>query len=125
MAECPRCDEPLNFGATACRCGWKARAKREPRQEKPREIVHCAHETCDVPAICRIKTATGWANFCLPHYDRYHEAEALKGLAAKGLDQKPGETKAEHVARMRDWFSAHAKLKSFDDATKLEDEWAA
>lgn len=128
MAECPRCSQPISHSATTCACGWRSR-KKEPAYEAPREIVQCAHEVCSVPAVCKVKTPTGWANFCMPHYERYHEAGALKGLAEKGLDQRPGETRAEHVGRMRAWFKANAKLRTFRDveidAQRAEDEWAA
>ena len=30
--------------------------------------VPCAHEGCNVPALCRVWTPTGWANLCVPHY---------------------------------------------------------
>jgi hypothetical protein len=96
MAECPRCSQPIS----------------------QREIVQCAHEVCSVPAVCRVKTLTGWANFCLPHYERYHCDLAHEGLESKGLERLPDETKAEHTARLRAWFRAHAKLKTFDDAVE-------
>lgn len=125
MAECPRCEQPVAEGATSCSCGWKARAKREPKTEKPRPIVHCAHETCDLPAICRVKARTGWAAFCEPHYVRYHDDLARKSCTEKGLDKQPNESSAEYRARMLAYMREHAKLRTFDDATRLEDEWAA
>lgn len=124
MAECPRCDEPLNLGATACRCGWKARAKRDPKSEQPRERVHCAHETCETPAICRVKTVTGWANFCEPHYVMHHDTISRKRCTELGLDQRIDETKADWRRRLLAWVRACAKPKRFEDAVMLEDQWA-
>lgn len=93
--------------------------------EKPPEHVPCAHETCSIPAKCRIRLPTGWANLCLPHYQRHFEILADRNLKALGLDQKPGEAKSEHVTRMREWCRKNAKFKTFKSAEQAEDEWAA
>lgn len=124
MAECPRCDSPLARFATACACGWRARAKKET-DEKPRETFPCAHDGCALPAACKIKVVTGWANLCLPHYQMHFEKQADRGLAAKGLAQRPGETKSEHATRMREWCRKNATFKTFKSAEQAEDEWAA
>jgi hypothetical protein len=129
MAECPRCDQRLFPNATSCACGWRSRRPQQNDADPPRERVQCAHATCTIPAACKVKTRTGWANFCLPHYERYHEDIALAGLAEKGLERLHDETKAEHVERLRAWFKKNAKLKRFahattPDAELLEDEWA-
>lgn len=123
MAECPRCESPLAKFAVACVCGWRARAKKD--EEKPREKYPCAHDGCALPAACKIKVITGWANLCLPHYQRHFEIQADRGLEAKGLAQKPGEAKSEHIARMREWCRKNAKFKTFKTAEQTEDEWAA
>ncbi len=111
---CPKCRETLALDARACECGWTLRKAETAKAERP--AVHCAHDACDVPAICRIQTATGWANFCEPHYVRYHDEQARKRNAEKGLDQQPDETRDEWIARMRAYVRSHAKLKRFADA---------
>lgn len=116
---CPDCHRVIADDATLCRCGW---TKVGP---DGRERVHCAHDACGIPALCRVQTPTGWANFCLPHYERYHADRAHEGLAEKDLERLPDETKSEHTQRLRAWFKAHAKFKTFADAAKTEDEWAA
>lgn len=121
MAECPRCSQPLHERATWCGCGWKSRTKKDVETEAARPIVHCAYDTCDIPAICKVKTPTGLANFCLPHYERYHEDRSHEALEIRGLGRLADETKAEHMARLRKWFREHDKLKTFADAEKKEE----
>jgi hypothetical protein len=31
----------------------------------------CAHQECVIPALCRVKTETGWADVCMRHYEAY------------------------------------------------------
>lgn len=92
-------------------------------EERPR--VPCAHETCSLPARCRVQTITGWANFCEPHYVRYHDDLARKRFTELGLDRKLNETAAEHKARVMAHIKGRVKPKTFADADTLEDEWAS
>lgn len=66
-------------------------------------LVPCAHEGCPLPAMCRVKTKTGWASICHKHYDQHFADEAYASLDKYGLAKLPDETNAEHVARMRDF----------------------
>lgn len=80
---CPGCNAQLSDRATFCGCGWqKRKQKLEP------EIVRyrCAHETCGISAMCRIKVSTtAWANLCWQHYDAHYAAQARANCAARGL----------------------------------------
>lgn len=103
---------------------------RTPEKTEALEHVPCAHETCDLEARVRVKTPTGWANMCLPHYERFHEDIALKNCAAKGLLRRPDEDMAQYRKRVMAYLKANARLKTFDDAEDdrgaqaLEDEWS-
>jgi hypothetical protein len=81
--QCPRCSDELTWGATSCHCGWKKRKAAGDRRA-PREPVQCAHEDCGSDATIRLKTRTGWANFCRGHYDAYWTLEAAHATAHIG-----------------------------------------
>jgi len=74
MKHCPRCDADIGDSAVACRCGWKERAVK--KQDEPAVFMQCAHMGCNTSAICRVKTPTGWADFCMMHYERFYEEKA-------------------------------------------------
>ncbi len=99
MAECPRCDLEIGL-STSCSCGWRSRA-RSPFAQPKEPTVDCAHQGCNAPAMCKVKTATGWANLCTQHYDHHYRDEALATLDKYGLAKLTDETPAEHVLRMR------------------------
>ena len=40
--------------------------------------VLCAHTDCVKSALCRVKTATGWANLCADHYATFWNAERIQ-----------------------------------------------
>lgn len=96
---CPECKRGLIDVATACRCGWKRPAETEP--QKPTGVP-CAYDACGSFADCRIKTPTGWANFCEAHHVAYHHQQAQKRLDASGLGRMPDETSHEYAERMRE-----------------------
>lgn len=66
-------------------------------------VLPCSHQDCRIPAMCRIKTKTGWANMCNKHYDQYYSDQAHASLDKYGLAKQFDETNAEHVARMREF----------------------
>lgn len=97
----------------------------ETMEYVPPAQAPCAHETCDLSAICKVKTKTGWANFCEPHYVMHFDNEARKRFTELGLDRGANETREDHRKRVMAHIRAKFKPKSFADATKAEDEWAA
>lgn len=107
--KCPDCSKVLADDALSCRCGWSKGG------EAGRPFVDCAHANCSLRAIAKIKTKTGWANLCEPHYVRYFDDLAHEGLAAKGLERLADETRAEHTARLRAWFRENARFKRGPD----------
>lgn len=121
---CPKCHDTLQIDARACQCGWTLKSAA-PKEEKERPVVHCAHETCDLPAICKIKTKTGWANLCEPHYVMHFDNEARQNFTERGLDRGLNETRDEHRKRVMAWIRGRMKPKTFTDAAAAEDEWAA
>ena len=82
MKNCPRCDAELGDTATACRCGWK-----EHKKNAADSIARagCAHFDCQHPAICRMKTASGWANLCNRHYEMLIQTRADQTCQRLGL----------------------------------------
>jgi hypothetical protein len=85
--QCPRCSDDLPWGTTSCHCGWKKR-KAAGDKRSPRDPVQCAHEDCQSDATIRVKTRTGWANFCRAHYVAYHTLEAAQATAHIGGTQE-------------------------------------
>lgn len=123
MAECPRCEARLANPKLCTSCGWKSRVKAEKASEV-REHVPCAHQGCGYGAIARVKTPTGWANFCEPHYTAYYGRDARANFTALGLDRRPDETRDQQHARVMGYIKANMKPKRFEDATMVEDEWS-
>lgn len=64
---CPDCGSPLGKAALKCRCGWKASSGIAA----PVARIDCCHVGCGANALVRIKTETGWGNFCQEHYIRF------------------------------------------------------
>lgn len=93
-------------------------------QAPPTDHARCAHETCDVPAMVRLQLPTGWANLCEPHYVMHFDGIARLRCAELGLNQGPNESKKEWLARCMAYIKSNAKLKTFDDAVRAEDEWS-
>lgn len=132
--ECPECHTALHPRARYCGCGWKYNANTS----QPVVTIDCSHQGCNQPAMCKIQTRTGWANFCAFHYDRHFRDEANASLDKYGLAREPDETPAEHVLRMREFVkngfkSIGKKEKSepqqseYDKkaaVARLMDEWA-
>lgn len=85
MNRCPECDAPLGASAIACRCGWRNGAK-----QMVVELIPCAHESCGQSALCRIKTPTGWARLCLPHYEQHFAEQGRRAMTEYGLDRQDG-----------------------------------
>jgi hypothetical protein len=73
-----------------------------PREDVP-EIIPCAHESCGISAITRVKTPTGWAKFCLEHYEDYFKRLAAKNFTALGLDRWPNESYDDWRARISEY----------------------
>ena len=83
MKPCPRCDAEIGNTAVACRCGWKERAAKT--KDEPVVFMQCAHMGCNISAICRVKTPTGWADFCLSHYEKFYTDKAYATCEKLGL----------------------------------------
>ena len=102
--DCPKCHVSLADSATYCGCGWKKLAPKW--QSKTDEPVPCAHEACNISAMSRIMTKTGWANLCWRHYDEHFYNQAIDNLDKYGMEIQPDETRAEWVLRMRDFVKS-------------------
>ena len=74
----------LGYRAYKCRCGWKEQAV----SERSVSFVDCAHFGCDSAAKVNVKTATGFANLCMAHYDAHHLERAKSVLAGLGIETK-------------------------------------
>lgn len=104
---CNKCGASLHDDATSCGCGWK---KLKPKfEDKLDQPVPCAHEDCNISALCRIKTKTGWANLCWQHYDAHFAEQAIDNLSNYGMEIQPDETREEHVQRMREFVKTGFK----------------
>ena len=77
---CPDCKRRIVDIAESCRCGWTK------GNVAAGHYVHCAQEECGISAVCRVKTPTGFANFCLEHYDEYFAKQAAIYCGSRGLD---------------------------------------
>lgn len=67
-----------------------ARKRDLPVFQPSRNIVDCAHEGCNSPAICKIKVSTtAWANLCDYHYNDHFTKKAKASCDAKGLTTTP------------------------------------
>lgn len=122
--DCPRCSEPL-FSPSSCRCGWRARTRRESgHSTEPPPHVPCAHQDCRESALCRIQTPTGWANLCMPHYERHFARIGDAALTAHGLDKQQEETREEWKKRV---FSHWRKLAEMSPMRRriVDDDEAA
>ncbi len=105
MADCPRCKTEIG-SALYCGCGWrgKPRLADNAKDFHANPLIHCAHEACNIPAMCRIKGKMGWLNLCPKHHDQHFSAEAHDNLSRWGMERLQDETTAEHSARMRRFF---------------------
>lgn len=90
--ECPQCKGEIG-GAAYCGCGWKR--TRSAKGAEPFQFIQCAHMACGVSANVKVKTPTGWANFCPHHYDVYFLDRAEETCRKLGLDTV--EKKREYV----------------------------
>lgn len=113
--ECPKCQQTLHATAKYCGCGWKY-----SYAQTPAPAVNCAYANCQTPAMCRIKTKTGWANFCDYHYNRHFTDQAHANLDKYGLERLADETQHEHTARLRQAF--RTGLAKFNAKTKAHQE---
>lgn len=81
MSECVKCGSEIGT-ANYCGCGWK---RSKATKNEPRQFIQCAHMACNTSAIVKIKTPTGWANFCEPHYGDYYLNQAEETCRKLGL----------------------------------------
>lgn len=52
--------------------------RKPPQQEAPpRPVIPCCFDECLRPALCRVHTATGWANVCEYHYPQIERVPAV------------------------------------------------
>lgn len=82
MSECPKCETEIGY-ANHCGCGWKRPAKKLGYIEPDR--VKCCHDTCFRSSKLKVRTPTGWANFCDEHYELYFKDQAKKNCEALNL----------------------------------------
>lgn len=99
----------LQPGDKACRCGWKV-PERLAHDSNIKPHIACAHESCGTSAVIREMTPTGWANFCLYHYEQFHQSNALVTYRKLGLERWPDETHQEHKRRVFDYINLMAKV---------------
>jgi len=104
MSECPKCHSEI-ADATYCGCGWKRR--KEAKQAEVELLVECAHFSCLQRAKVKIKTTTGWANLCIPHYEEHFRMKAVVTCETLGLHT---------VGQKRAWVR--------DAVGKLAQKWA-
>jgi hypothetical protein len=70
--------------------------------------VDCAHMECNRPAICKIKTNTGWAKVCHKHYLQHFQEKADENAVSLGL---------KSVEDCRAWLKNNKlRFKRFQDA---------
>lgn len=105
---CPKCKTELHNTATYCGCGWRKRPETS-KEFHANALIQCAFEACNKHAPIKVKTGTGWANFCDAHYDEYYRSKAVSSLPKWGMERKEGESTADHVARMRQFVKAGFK----------------
>ena len=82
MKSCPRCDAEIGDTAVACSCGWRDRKAKDAPIEPPGP---CGYEGCHLPAMCKLRTPTGWLNVCDNHYRIYFHSRAEKTCRDLGL----------------------------------------
>lgn len=94
---CQNCKRKLPDVAETCKCGWSRDDNREAG------FVHCANEDCPNCATARVKTPTGFANFCPTHYEKYWIDQARMFCVSRGMDTKDKQYKfcRETIAGMR------------------------
>lgn len=103
---CPDCDRPLPASAVNCRCGWKKPADHAAVQRPVREAIPCrVTEGCREPAIMRRRMPGGqMVESCFRCDKEQASRDARESLEARGLTQRPGESKADYAARLRAWL---------------------
>lgn len=94
---CQNCKRRIPDIAESCRCGWTKESAREAG------FVHCANETCPACAVARVKTPTGYANFCPQHYEDYFTKQAEIFCGSRALDtvEKQHKFCRETISQMR------------------------
>lgn len=85
--KCPQCHHANPTGATECTdCGIIfADVKHKKGRDQPLPRAPCAHANCDKPALCKMKTPTGWAAFCEQHYELFIQTRAEQTCQRLGL----------------------------------------
>lgn len=68
--------------------GQAVAGKPDPAVEVYHRTPPCSISGCEAKGACKVKTRTGWANFCAKHYEAYwsapnfgiHLAEAMRRI---------------------------------------------
>ena len=108
--KCPKCGTYNAPAAKDCKdCGTVFAELRKELDDNAR-FCQCSHTDCTTPAICRIKTPTGWANMCQQHYDDWHLNLARDYCTWRGLDSR---------AKQRDYIKTTLKNSSWAIAAEL------
>jgi hypothetical protein len=76
---------------------------------------------CDEEAIARVDNEY----LCEAHYVTRQDGEARQRFADLGLERAPGESQVAWRKRVIAHIKSNIKVKTFADAAKAEDEWAA
>lgn len=97
MMFCQNCKRRLPDIAETCKCGWTKESVKQAG------FVHCANESCPTCAIVRVKTPTGFANFCEAHYEKYFTEQARIFCGSRGFDTQEKQYKfcRETISGMR------------------------
>lgn len=67
---CTNCRRRLRSDAISCICG------KFGQESQVRSVpIQCCFAGCPEASICRIFTATGWANVCKTHYPQVKESQ--------------------------------------------------
>ena len=81
---CPDCGQEIGR-ATYCGCGWgKKRPEKHTGYVEP-DRVKCAYDICFRTAKLKVMTPTGWANFCMEHYENHFKKQARETCENLGL----------------------------------------
>lgn len=116
---CPRCRRKLRAEARNCLCGWSQAA------DSPVIGPECAHAPqCTAPAILRLRTKTGWANFCYQHYIAFHTREAEAKCLDAGLETT-AQRRAFCLTNGGRIGNRNKRAWMMKPASELAAEWAA
>lgn len=101
MSDCPKCKCEIG-NASYCGCGWK-KPKGSIGDRVDAAPIPCARIGCETPATERVKTPSGWTNYCRKDADAYHRAGAEENCERLGL---------KTVAEMRAYVLGKVRIEA-------------